>query len=107
MTTVRFNQAETFFTSAPAPRVSFAARLASLQVRQEKAMGHVDVAGMGSWRPGAGALPRFGWNVRGALGAKGHRGGKVTCLAFYSHPAGLPAGTSRCVVPSLWWRRRD
>ena len=46
MTTISFNQAETFFTSAHAPGASFAARIASLQACQEKAMGHIDVAGM-------------------------------------------------------------
>ena len=46
MTTMSFNQADTLFSNARAPRTSFAARLASLQARQEQAMGHVDVAGV-------------------------------------------------------------
>ncbi len=45
MTTISFNQAGTYF-NARAPRGSFAARLANLQARQEKAMGHVNVAGV-------------------------------------------------------------
>ncbi len=46
MTTLSFNQADTFFSTARAPLASFAARLASLQARQEQAMGHVDIVGV-------------------------------------------------------------
>ena len=46
MTTMSFNHADIFFNADRAPRSSFAARLASLQTRQEKAIGHIDVAGV-------------------------------------------------------------
>ena len=46
MTTLSFNQADTYFSNARAPRASFAARLAGLQARQEQTMHHADIAGV-------------------------------------------------------------
>ncbi len=46
MTTMSFNQGDTFFSNARAPRTTFAARLASLQARQEQAMDHINIAGV-------------------------------------------------------------
>ena len=46
MTTMSFNQADTFFSNVRAARASFAARLASLQARQEQVMGHSNLAGV-------------------------------------------------------------
>ena len=46
MTTLSFNQADTYFRNVRAPRTSFAARLASLQARHEQAIRHADVAGV-------------------------------------------------------------
>ena len=46
MTTLSFNQADTYFSNVRAPRTSFAARLAALQARHEQAIHHADVAGV-------------------------------------------------------------
>ena len=46
MTTLSFNQADTYLGNVRAPRTSFAARLASLQARHEQAIRHADVAGV-------------------------------------------------------------
>ena len=46
MTTLSFNQADTYFSTVRAPRNSFAARLADLQIRHETIMRHADIAGV-------------------------------------------------------------
>ena len=46
MTTLSFNQANTYFSNDRAPRNSFAARLADLQARHEQTMHHADIAGV-------------------------------------------------------------
>ena len=46
MTTLSFNQADTYFSNVRAPRASFAARLAALQARHEQVVHHADVAGV-------------------------------------------------------------
>ena len=46
MTTLSFNQADTYFSNVRAPRTSFAARLAALQTRHEQALHYADVAGV-------------------------------------------------------------
>lgn len=44
MTTLSINQNVAFFSNVRAPRTSFAARLASLQARQEHAMRYTSIA---------------------------------------------------------------
>ena len=46
MTTLNFNQADTYFSTVRAPKSSFAARLATLQMRHEQVMHHADLAGV-------------------------------------------------------------
>ncbi len=46
MTTLSFNQGDTFFSTTRVPRTSFAARLASLRARQEQAMAHTNILGV-------------------------------------------------------------
>ena len=46
MTTLSFNQADTFFSNVRAPRASFAARLAALQASHEQKMQAANVLGV-------------------------------------------------------------
>ena len=46
MTTLSFNQADTYFSNVRAPRASFAARLAALQARHEQSLNHAEIGGV-------------------------------------------------------------